>query len=771
MATDLLADYAAELPKVLAEAIQYADSSQFAIFYDLLSRHKEEAVSELKRFLAEELKINWQDAPLDLAWDTPDPSIGKRIEAAHGLITERFALCQTLPLHEFQEISRQLEPSGYRPEQIRPYTVVSNRQVAAVWSRDGLPWDWKAGAADEIRNYDRELRGSGYQPTDVTGFTVSAEGDTTLPQFAALWVKTEESSMPRRLLVGIPSEDIDAAIESLQNEGYKQRLRYSVLPRDGAQRLVCALLAESEVTQEVYSQPGSEYSGELHLGLLQVDLELSRSSDMDRHYTALWEESSDFESAEIHGLGPAEQLGRGRELIKKGYRPILMDAVGESPDSLVTASLWRRPLIAEADKDSLAKRQANTAVAMLKLGQVDLVWPLFSHGPDPRLRSYLIHLLCPLGADPSILIGRLDREPDVSVRRALLLCLGEYQDQVLPEDTRQALVPKLLELYRTHPDAGLHATAEWLLRQWGQGKTLVEIRQSLGENEAQLRDRTAEDRRQWYVTTQGHTMVFVDGGEFLMGSPPTDPDRDRDETLHRRRIGRRFAISATEVTREQYSRFQQESQDDEMDLVNQPHVVEVVRTDDSPIAGTTWYEAAAYCNWLSEKEGIPPDQWCYQRNDEGKFGPGMRPKENYLSLGGYRLPSEAEWQFACRAGAVTRHYYGHSDALLGEYGWYEGNAEKRTWPVGMLKPNDFGLFDMHGNVGVWCHNRSTSYGDTTDDVEDDLPVEDTDIRLVLGGTFGDRPRNLRCANRLTMLPPARNVYVGIRPARTWQNPQ
>ena len=142
-------------------------------------------------------------------------------------------------------------------------------------------------------------------------------------------------------------------------------------------------------------------------------------------------------------------------------------SIGEINDVL-TASVWHRPLVAEHAKEALAKRLANAAVALLRLGQASSVWTLLKHSPDPRLRSYLIHRLSPLGADPQSVAGRLEEEQEVSIRRALILCLGEFDEQKLPLSQRQPLIDKLLGLYREDPDSGIHGATGWLLRKWNQ---------------------------------------------------------------------------------------------------------------------------------------------------------------------------------------------------------------------------------------------------------------------------------------------------------------
>jgi formylglycine-generating enzyme required for sulfatase activity len=153
-------------------------------------------------------------------------------------------------------------------------------------------------------------------------------------------------------------------------------------------------------------------------------------------------------------------------------------------------------------------------------------------------------------------------------------------------------------------------------------------------------------------------------------------------------------------------------------------------------------------------------------------GQVVQLKENYLSLTGYRLPTEAEWEYGCRAGAATSRFFGESAELLGKFACYLQNSDEHSWPVGSKKPNDFGLFDMYGNVWNWCLDKDVPYpkGDMDrvfDDIEGILTVKSQDSRVLRGGSFDNRATRLRAAFRNANLPGMRYYTFGFRPARTF----
>jgi serine/threonine protein kinase/formylglycine-generating enzyme required for sulfatase activity len=239
--------------------------------------------------------------------------------------------------------------------------------------------------------------------------------------------------------------------------------------------------------------------------------------------------------------------------------------------------------------------------------------------------------------------------------------------------------------------------------------------------------------RRWHVINEGQTFVVI-----------PNPTEYGDNA-----IDHSFAISSHEVTAEQFVRFKEDH----------GAVFNGTPSDDYPANSISWYRAAEYCNWLSDQEGIPKEQWVYLPNAKGDYSEGMQIRENYLQLMGYRLPTEEEWEYACRSGTTEANYYfGEPLPLLERYAWYGQNSEGHSHPVGTLLPNDTGLFDMHGNVGELTQLK----------VENSpSQVRSRNSVVMRGGSYSHSSSSVRPESRRTGDGPAfRNEFHGFRPCRT-----
>jgi formylglycine-generating enzyme required for sulfatase activity len=433
----------------------------------------------------------------------------------------------------------------------------------------------------------------------------------------------------------------------------------------------------------------------------------------------------------------------------------------KSRESPLTASVWHRPLVPEDAKDRQAKRKGNAAVALLRLGREQKVWPLLQHCPDPRTRSYLIHRFGPLGADARQVLTQLDTQEEVSTRRALILVLAEFSEQQLPHHERAQLIPRLLDLYANDPDPGIHGAVAWTLRQWKMPLELRKIDQRFATG-------AAEGKRRWYVNHQGQNLViFAPPGETIIGSPPYEIGREdgpegRIEEQRYVRIGYAFALMSQPVTVADFLRFRKEF------LYRKRYSPE----SDCPINSVSWFDAVAYCNWLNELENIPQEQWCYLPNERGEYALGMKVAADFVQRTGYRLPAEAEWEFACRAGTTTSRYYGQGPDLDDYYAWTVHNSLGRwTTAVGSFKPNDFGLFDMLGNIMEWCHDEFRDHAkpagdkDGQDQAHFSL-VTDDQGRTQKSPSLVSCCENIRSAYCYRGFPNSRIYAFGFRMGRT-----
>jgi len=453
---------------------------------------------------------------------------------------------------------------------------------------------------------------------------------------------------------------------------------------------------------------------------------------------------------------------------------------------LSTASSLRHSDAANTTQNhgNAERQRAEAAIERLKRGEKPGdVWLLLRHTANPTVRSYLVNSFARLQVDPQLLVAQLQIEKDTSTRRALILSLGGYVEQSLARAKFPRLIAMLEHWYVTDPDAGIHSAVEWLLRRWN--------RQAIAQGVNESFRGRRPGRRDWYVTTEGQAMVIIRSPPEYMAGSTNERGRTPDETLHRVRIPRSFAVAVKEITVGQFQRFLAANPKLEIrypDARKDPHRgSEVMKShspeDDCPQIVVTWYEAAQYCNWLSQREGIPRREWVYA-TDLNQIKSGMTLPADYLHRTGYRLLTEAEWEFAARAGSTTSRFYGDAEELLGEYAVYARNPPKkkgdpndpndpqRTARVGSLKPNDFGIFDIYGNVWEWIQDRRVEYSADVLHVDDEdkvLVVNDEQWRMRRGGSFTYDASVMRSAHRGRpdgYLPNERRDSVGFRIGRT-----
>ena len=249
------------------------------------------------------------------------------------------------------------------------------------------------------------------------------------------------------------------------------------------------------------------------------------------------------------------------------------------------------------------------------------------------------------------------------------------------------------------------------------------------------------------ATKERPALVHVQGGEFVMGSRPTEEGRYDFEAQHRVRVSS-FVMCETEVTQAQLKAVRG-------DL---PEGCPGGCGDELPANNVSWFDALEYLDALSAREGLRP---CY----EGRKGDEV-PWD--VACDGYRLPTEAEWEFAARAGTVTAYSFGDDAARLGEFAWYSKNTEAIAKKVRTRSPNAWQLFDMHGNVWEWVWDSfDKNYGVDVNQVTTDPrgPSGSGGDRVLRGGSFGNGPRGLRSAFRFRDGPSVRNWLFGFRCVR------
>jgi formylglycine-generating enzyme required for sulfatase activity len=229
-----------------------------------------------------------------------------------------------------------------------------------------------------------------------------------------------------------------------------------------------------------------------------------------------------------------------------------------------------------------------------------------------------------------------------------------------------------------------------------------------------------------FTNSMGMKFVWIPPGSFMMGSPKEEEHRYDDETQHKVTLTKGFYLGTYLVTQEQWHKI----------IRINPSTFK--GEDNLPVENVTWDNCHEFLNKMSKKEGHA-----------------------------YRLPSESEWEYACRAGSKTVNFFGDDQKLLDQYAWYKENSGNKTHPVGQKKPNAWGLYDMHGTVWEWCADWYGEYpkGDSVDPHGPESGAR----RVLRGGSFLVRASVVRSANRFNVEVPTNFLFgrgFGFRVATT-----
>jgi formylglycine-generating enzyme required for sulfatase activity len=429
----------------------------------------------------------------------------------------------------------------------------------------------------------------------------------------------------------------------------------------------------------------------------------------------------------------------------------------------------------QAQRIELGIRRAGAAITLLKQGVREEIFDVFRVTDDPESLSQFVARCKARGTTAAQLIECVDacevnrasltgndRTLEDRVLHGLLLALGDYERESIPEAKREPLKTQLVTWYGTDPSSTVHGASGWLLRRWGYADEALKIDQTpIAYDPSGKRDwftlevnvaSKAKKEQSLYFT-----FIVFPPGEYKLGAPTDEAKRQKDEAEHSVTLSRPFAVCDRELTWTQHGPFD----DGQLRIAVETHIDRKLGPE-HPVFAVNWYGAITYCRWLSTQMGDDDAPQCYDDPADLDQDEEGNPKYSnfYPERGGFRLPTEAEWEVFCRSGVRSAYAFGDDARLLDSYAWYQTNSAEWSHATAELKPNLRGLHDVHGNMLEWCHDWYTS--EVEDGRVDPVGAAKGSVRVDRGGCWDYSAAICRSAYRFTFAPSFRNNSMGFR---------
>lgn len=670
------------------------------------------------------------------------------LDRCESAIETHAILSHRVPNSDIEALISELATFGYRIASIHPLNTDSNDHSILFWLRDGATAHHVLNvSAEELRGRQLSESQDGYIPDNIV--PICGQKETV---YNAVWIKPPPGSS---LISG--TFYLELPEDRHESEGWRPLHDQNLnLPRCNYRSNRFEEAARYWSIRWQFNRPVG-YSDQWNLeqyafeqiqrqNLSKAMVSLHRVLDSTHDTPTLspvWWYDIPIENRTIPYTSRREHVRESKSLFEQGFYPLCVDVTsGADRRDVWVGSVWARGLQTTDDKIVRSNRIRNLSFLLFMLDHSSAVSEMLLSIEDAESRGNAVATFAQLKVPIESLLELLASSQNAYQRRACFWALALYPPDDVPPVVRDRVEQMVRASAETAEDPGVRSAIKLVATRW----KIDDV--AFRDNFEQELESVAGDRLVIVRPTQ----------EWVVGSPVSEPGRDgTKESQITVRMNRDFAISTQEVTVGQYRKFRP-------DYV--PSSVDTIR-DDYPVTNVTWFDAVAYCQWLSEQEGIADQQTCFQASDNGE--PPLILKPNALELSGYRLPTELEWEYACRGGSPHSRWFGFAPDRLGDYAWTAENSGYQLHPVAQLLPNDLGLFDMLGNGMEWCQNDLGDYP-----VFLDMPWNpeshsiDTDYSrfATRGGGVLYQPLDARAAQRNFHRPHLDRVYLTFRIART-----